>query len=177
MSDVYAGSFKAKGRRSIRLQDYDYTHAGAYVVTICTWRRVCLFGSILEGKMLLSPSGVVVREEWLRAAKIRRGVRLDSFVIMPNHLHGIIVLSGSDFIHGSITKARRSFRSPGSLGSIVAAFKQAVTIRLQRFGVSPEQKVWQRNYFERVIRNEAELFRFRRYIAENPQRWAGRPEA
>jgi putative transposase len=174
MSDVYAGNFKEIGRRSIRLQSYDYTSAGAYFVTICTWRRACLFGSILEGRSLLSPSGAVVREEWLRAAEIRRGVRLDSFVIMPNHLHGILVLSGSGFIHGSVTRAGGTFRRPGSLGSIVAAFKQAVTIRLRRLGESSRQ-IWQRNYFERVIRNEAELFRLRRYIAENARRWVGTP--
>jgi len=176
MSDVHAGNFKEIGRRSIRLQNYDYTSAGAYFVTICTWRRACLFGSILEGRSLLSPRGVVVREEWLRTAEIRRGVQLDNFVIMPNHLHGILVLSGSSFTHGSVTRAGCTFRRPGSLGSIVAAFKQAVTIRLRRLGESSRQ-IWQRNYFERVIRNEAELFRLRRYISENPRRWVGTPAA
>lgn len=160
------------GRRSTRLANYDYTRAGAYFVTICTWRRECLFGKVVDGTMRLSVSGQVVEEEWLRTGSLRSGVDLDSFVVMPNHLHAVLHLNGQTSSRRDFTSPRvYASRAPGSLGSVIAGFKQAVTLRLKRSEGVISQRLWQRNYYERVIRNEADLYEVRRYIRMNPQRW------
>jgi REP element-mobilizing transposase RayT len=164
------------GRRTARLPQYDYTRTGAYFVTVCTWHRACLFGEIVDERVRLSPEGEVVHEEWRRTALIRPGVELDAFIVMPNHLHGVILLPGSDISHNRTgSRQGRAFRASGSLGSVVAGFKQAVTLRLRRLEdpiAKRVKRVWQRNYYEHVVRTEAELSHVRRYIEENPRRWA-----
>jgi REP-associated tyrosine transposase len=161
------------GRRSTRLAAYDYRRPGAYFVTICTWRRGHLFGEVVDGRMRLSVAGKAVEEEWLRTGRLRAGLDLDSFVVMPNHLHGIILFQGpANPEQDSVSQGTYVSRSPGSLGSVVAGFKQAVTLRLRRREGVNLHRVWQRNYYEHVIRNELELNKVRRYIDENPLRWA-----
>ncbi len=116
-------------RRSIRLKGYDYSQVGAYFVTICTRDKKCLFGRIVDGKMVLNGFGEVARDEWNETTNIRRNVELDEYVVMPNHLHGIIVVTNS---HGG-TRPRafmvESFGKPvpGSLPTIVRGYKAAVT--------------------------------------------------
>jgi putative transposase len=106
-------------RRSIRLKGYDYTQTRTYFVTICTWQRACLFGDVVEGEMRLSPLGQLVHEEWMRSIDIRKEIRLyaDEFVIMPNHVHGIVWIVGADgnrhlfqLIRGMRTAATRITR-------------------------------------------------------------------
>jgi len=170
-----AGWLMRTGRRTTRLQHYDYTRAGAYFVTICTWQRAHLFGQIVGGKIELSPRGEVVSEEWLRSARIRPEVELDSFVVMPNHLHGIVCLDGRGTPAGSrIPRSSHPHRESASLSSLIAGFKQAVTLRGRRTQDASGQRLWQRNYYEHVIRTEAELSAVRRYIEENPLRWRQR---
>jgi len=160
-------------RCTARLPQYDYTRAGAYFVTVCTWRRACLFGEIVGERVRLSPEGECVREEWLRTELIRPGIEVDDFIVMPNHLHGVILLPGSNTSHNRTSSLQgRAFRASGSLGSVVAGFKQAVTLRLRRLEPPMGKRIWQRNYYERVVRTEAELSHIRRYIEENPRRWA-----
>jgi REP element-mobilizing transposase RayT len=163
------------GRRSIQLAHFDYTRPGAYFVTICAYHRLDLFGSVEGGRVALWPVGEVVREEWLRTAIIRPEVGLDEFVIMPDHIHGIIVIRERFAGHSSTSVgAHRDGplrRKPKSLGSIVSGFKGAVTRRARQMGGDPELRIWQRNYYDRIIGSEAELNAVRRYIRTNPERW------
>ena len=163
-------------RRSIRLPGYDYTQAGAYFVTVVTADRACLFGEVVDGTMVLSAFGQIVREEWLRTADLRSNVRLDAFVVMPNHLHGIIWIV-DDAVGArrrrAPTDTSEQFGKPvaGSIPTIVRSTKSAVTKRINRMRQSPGERVWQRNYYEHIIRDENSLQRIRQYIHDNPAHW------
>jgi len=163
--------------RSTRLPDYDYAQSGAYFVTICTQGRMCLFGEVVDGKMQLNEFGLMVQEEWLRTESIRAEVELDVFVVMPNHFHGVVVITTpAPHIGGTSesvgTHGRASLRrAPKSLGSLVAGFKSVVTKRINQLRNTPGIPVWQRNYYERVVRNERELDVIRQYIVDNPAKW------
>jgi len=169
-------------RRSIRLKGYDYTQPGAYFVTICTRDRTHLFGHVVDGAMELSPYGEIVREEWFRTAVVRPCVRLheNEFTVMPNHVHGILWIVGdpvgatgpvapttmtTDDVH------RPHGPASGSIGAIMAQFKSVVTKRINIARRSPGASVWQRNYYEHIIRNDRALHAIRRYIVDNPRRW------
>ena len=168
-------------RRSIRLRGYDYTQPGAYFVTICTHNRELLFGRVVDGEMVLNAYGEIVWEEWFKTAQVRPYVELfaDEFVVMPNHIHGVV------WIVGDMVGAQRRCAptkpkpggvtpnnvAPGSLGAIIRAFKSAVTRRINQMRGTPGARVWQRNYYEHIIRNDRALNAIRRYIAENPLRW------
>ncbi|PSQ80391.1 MAG: transposase [Bacteroidetes bacterium QS_1_65_9] len=176
------------GRRSIRLDDYDYRNAGAYFVTICTDDKRLLFGEVVRGRIRLSSCGRVAVDEWHRTEQLRDNVALDAFVVMPNHVHGIIVITENasnnerrGMMHRAPTTddaskndkntARREFGRPqaGSLGRIVGTYKVAVTRRCRR--ECRRDFAWQRNYYERILRDRRELHLTRRYIASNPQQW------
>ncbi len=175
-------------RRSIRLANYDYTQAGAYFVTICAHERVHWFGDVLDGQIRLSACGVVVAECWEAIPQHLQHVELDAFVVMPNHVHGIFAVSVVGATHASPsgaappTRRRATHASPlrwkasgpisRSVGAIVGSFKAAVTKRINATGNTPGALVWQRNYYEHVIRSDDELNRIRDYIATNPQRWS-----
>lgn len=163
-------------RHSIRLKGYDYSKAGAYFVTVCAWNRECLFGDVAGGEIRLNEYGTVVVEEWQRSGTIRKEIVLDVFVVMPNHIHGIIMISDDN--HGSVGVTGRSplqIRPHGpskrSLGSFFAGFKSSVTKRINELRDNPECPVWQRNYYDHVIRTEDSLNRIRDYIHYNPARW------
>ena len=182
-------------RRSIRLPVWDYRQAGAYFVTLVTYDRGTLFGQVVNGEMVLSPFGRVAATMWQRLPSHFSCVRLDEFVVMPNHLHGIIWLVNASGGRGeaSSTETRQSESSmpgegegqcaairrmphpckmqPGSLGAIMGNFKSVATRRINRMRHTPNALVWQRNYYERIIRNERELDAIRRYILDNPNRW------
>jgi putative transposase len=162
-------------RRSVRLMGYDYAQEGAYFVTICTQNRTCLFGEVVNSEMRLTDFGAVAQTEWLRTAELRSNVALDAFVVMPNHVHGVVVIVGDE--EGTARRAptikAEQFGKPahGSLPTIVRAFKSAVTKRINEMRGTPGASVWQSRYYEHVIRNEDELHRVRRYIIDNPLRW------
>lgn len=167
-------------RRSIRLPEYDYTLSGAYFVTICTHNRESLFGRVVDGKMLLNEYGKIVCEEWFRTAEVRRNVELleGEFVVMPNHVHGIIWIVDAGNGVGAQRRCAPTPRgitpnnvAPGSLGAIVRAFKSTVTRRINELRNTPGGRVWQRNYYEHIIRTERALNAIRRYIRDNPRRW------
>ena len=165
-------------RRSIRLKGYDYTRPGAYFVTICTHDRICLFGDVVNGRMELNEYGQIVREEWFRSAEIRREIELypDEFVVMPNHLHGIVWIVPVGAMGPSPQPERpESTRphgpAPRSLASFVGGFKSAVTRQINLRRGTPGARVWQRNYYEHIIRNGRALNAIRRYIRYNPLRW------
>ena len=174
-------------RRSIRLPGFDYTRPGAYCVTICTHQRECTLGQIEDGKMILNIYGQIAHEEWVRSAVIRHEIQLDEFIVMPNHLHGIVIItddaSGATHsvgAHGFVGATGRSplrmqtmrpGPPPKSLGSFIAGFKSAATQRINALRGTPGLPVWQHNYYEHVIRNEDEWNEIRTYIAENPLKW------
>ena len=167
---------QARRRRSIRLLGYDYAQAGWYFVTICTWGKLCVLGQVGDGVMRLNEIGGVVQEEWLRTAAIRQEVELDVFQIMPNHIHGIVAITRSaDQPVGAHGRAPLR-RAPKSLGALVAGFKSAATKTINQLRATPGNPVWQRNYYEHVIRNEKALNRIRQYILDNPAKWDEDPE-
>ena len=163
-------------RRSIRLPGYDYAQAGAYFVTICTYNRDCLLGEILGSEMSLTRSGEVVLECWNDLPNHYSYVEIDEFVVMPNHVHGIMVLSDQQRKNpnaqnvGAGLKPAPTKRHP--LPEIVRAFKTFSSRRINERRGSPGLPLWQRNYYERVIRNERELDAIRQYIVDNPAKWA-----
>jgi len=163
---------KIHHRRSIRLKGYDYTLAGAYFVTIVAWQREMLFGEIVDGKMILSEFGEIVREEWERTAIVRPNVELGEYVVMPNHFHGILI-----FIDDIVGATRRvaptkTTLQSGSLGAVMAQFKSIVTKRINGLRNVTGFPIWQRNYYERIIRDEREMDGIHRYIESNPSMWA-----
>jgi len=176
-------------RHSIRLKGYDYAQPGAYFVTIVTWQRECLFGKIVDGVMQVNDWGNLAQNEWHRLVYRFNNVQFDEFVVMPNHVHGIVVIldRGMDESVG----ARQEKPSPisesplasplpnghpfgvlsGSLGAIVGAFKSTTTRWVNGIRRTPGAPLWQRNYYEHVIRNESEWARIRQYIQSNPTQW------
>ena len=164
-------------RRSVRLRDYDYSQAGLYFVTICTFQQLCLFGDIRAGEVILSELGKLVQDLWLRIPVLRAKSELDAFVLMPNHLHGIIQVGENAVEERRANRSRGTGASKttlpaGSLGATIGQFKSAVTKQSRALTCPPTSPIWQRNYYEHVIRNEGTLNDIRRYILQNPARWA-----
>jgi REP element-mobilizing transposase RayT len=236
-------------RRSIRLKGYDYTQPGAYFITICTHGRECLFGEIINGEMHLNEAGQIVVQTWQDLPNHISNVQLDAFVVMPNHVHGIIIITDRAGVVGTGSEPARttmgsgsavdsdstpgpgsaggagSTAGPGSVGvgsvgagsepapttttapgsaagsgpttgsgpvgagsepaptepaptrssyglpEIVRQFKTFSARRINELRGTPGTPVWQRNYYEHIIRDEFSLSRIRQYIAENPARW------
>jgi REP element-mobilizing transposase RayT len=167
-------------RHSTRLKEYDYSQTGGYFATICTHHRQCLFGDVVQGKIILNPFGKIVEEEWQRTKQMRQGVDLDIFIVMPNHIHGIVILMGSPMfanrrgtMHRAPTPQFEQFGRPttNSIPTIIRGIKSSVTQRINIFRGTPGQPVWQRNYYEHIIRNEIDLEEIREYIQNNPLKW------
>jgi REP element-mobilizing transposase RayT len=168
-------------RRSVRLKGYDYTQAGAYFVTIVTQDRACLFGEVVDGAMRLNEYGEIIRDEWVKSATLRPRVTLDEFAVMPNHIHGIITLADSNRQdtwagRGTLQRAPTVEQSgkptSDSVPTIIRLFKAATTKRINDLRGTPGTSVWQRNYYEHIIRDDKSLNRIRQYIRDNPLRWA-----
>ena len=159
-------------RRSIRLAQPIYV-GGSFFVTICTRDRARILGSVMQGMVALSPVGCLVREEWLRTPVIRLGVTLGEWVIMPDHVHGIVHLPHADWA-GALPEDRPGYLKR-SLSSLIGGFKSACTRRYIRLSHGTPGSMWQRNYYERVIRDQEELDLIAAYIISNPIRWATRP--
>jgi putative transposase len=168
-------------RRSIRLPAYDYTQAGAYFVTICTQNRECVFGEVIQGQMVLNARGQMVESVWRQLPQHYPRVEVDTFVVMANHVHGIIVLVGAGLVGAGPRACPDSGRPQGvaptmSLPDVIHRFKSLTTARYRR-GVLQDGwqpfpgRLWQRNYYEHIVRNEEELDRVRQYIIDNPSRW------
>jgi len=160
-------------RRSIRLQGYDYAQNGAYFVTICVQHRECLFGEIVDDELRLNDAGRMVKRWWVELGNKFPSVEMDEFVVMPNHFHGIIVIVGAD-LRVRPDSADLCVRP---IPEIIQWFKTMTTneyirgVKQYGWALFPGQ-LWQRNYYERVIRNEEELRRVRQYITDNPAQWA-----
>ena len=157
-------------RRSIRLAGYDYSQPGAYFVTLVTHQRQCLLGQIINGEMHLSAMGQIADEHWRAIPDHFPQVELGTYIIMPNHIHGIIIIHSSPAV-GALQWDAPTPNGPrrGSLGAILGAHKMSVTRRIQREW--NETSVWQRNYYEHILHNEKEWQRIAAYIENNPSRW------
>ena len=226
LARLYGVTIKAftQGRRTVRLPAYDYSSDGAYFITICAQNRMCLFGDVIDGEMALNQYGKIVEQELLRTPEIRKEVSLDVWMIMPNHIHAIVIINGSGDVgahghaplrgcadengaHGRAPRRgcaddngahgraplrgcadengahghaplrnQRLYRKPKSLASLIAGFKSAVTTRINGMRDTPGQPVWQRNYWEHIIRNDNTHETIRRYVLENPRHWASDEE-
>jgi putative transposase len=172
-------SLNKHGRRSTRLKDYDYSREGAYFITICAQNRKSFFGEIIEGEMLLNDAGSMIREWWLRLSDKCQLVETDEYVIMPNHLHGIVLIVGADQrVRPPKNNEGEHVGSPlrPSLSQVIQWFKTMTTNDYIK-GVKNkgwpafEGRLWQRNYYDHIIRNESELNQIRRYIIDNPEAW------
>ncbi len=209
-------------RQSIRLRGYDYSLAGLYFLTLCAQGRRCLFGDVVNGTMRLNALGEIIVGEWMHTADIRPEMKLDAFVVMPNHLHGLVWIIDLGGAHGGaspdapIDTAGASVgahgrapanvpanaptdavrvceaitptdtagtsvvgahgraplhRRPRSLGSFVAGFKSATTKRINVARGMPGHPVWQRNYWDHIVRSDHDGDQIREYIQHNPSRW------
>lgn len=145
-------------RKSPRLQSYDYSQSGAYFVTICTHQREMLFGTINDQQMHPNHYGIIASECWSAIPEHYPAVDLDAFVIMPNHVHGILVLTGDN----------QGFKTV--LGRVINGYKGAVTARIRQHANS-KIPVWQGRYHDHIIRNEKSLNHIRQYVLSNPQLW------
>jgi len=161
-------------RRSMRLQGYDYRQSGAYFVTICTYQRQNRFGTVTDGNMVLSQWGEIVNDEWRRTATVRANVELDAYVIMPNHLHGVILIVEDTRANKSANEYQNANlqNTAGSLGQIIGHFKSIATKRIRSVAATREAPVWQRGFYEHIIRNQESLNEIRAYIISNPGRWS-----
>jgi len=163
-------------RRSIRLRGYDYTRPAAYFLTLCVKNRECLFGEIAAGVMRLNEYGLIVAEKWRWMQTQFRYVQMDAYVVMPDHFHGILRIiddhrRGDSRIAPTIVRPMVSNGETKTLGRLVGAFKTVTTKHINIVRNTPGITVWQRNYYERIIRNDGELNRIRGYIENNPGRW------
>jgi putative transposase len=163
-------------RRSIRLRNYDYSQSGIYFVTLCTYQRQCLFGQISDGKMELNELGEIVQSEWLRSPEIRREIALDEWVVMPNHLHGIVMITRpdepQDFNKYPLPPQGLPIQmKPRSLSSLIVGFKSATTRQINHCRSALGTPVWQRNYYENIVRDQRSLQNFCKYIRNNPKSW------
>jgi putative transposase len=149
-------------RRSIRLPDFDYSQAGAYFVTISVHQHLRCLGQVHDGKMRLSQAGLIVQRSWLDLPQHYTNVTLDVYCIMPDHFHGLVVLTDADSFPPG--------KQPG-LQEIVRAFKSFSARRINALQGTAGIPFWQRNYFEHIVRNEEELVIIREYILSNPLRW------
>lgn len=160
-------------RKSIRLSGYDYTQMGAYFITICTEDRCPLFGKINNGQMLLNPFGQIAQQCWFEIPNHFPHADVGEFVVMPDHIHGVIFITDDSGIGSRVgaknfSPLQRPTGTSKTIGSIVRGFKIGVTKQINAIYQTPGAKIWQRNYWERVIRDEQELARIEKYIRENP---------
>jgi len=171
-------------RRSIRLKSHDYSQTGAYYVTVCAQNRDCVFGKIVDAQMILHDAGRMVQSVWDELPAYYPGVQTDSFVVMPNHFHGIILLTGTNVGAGpracpnqDTEKGQpRRVAPTTSLPDVMYGFKSMTTTHY-RYGVKEQgwppfqKRLWQRNYYDHIIRDDFEMNRIQEYIAKNPTRW------
>jgi putative transposase len=156
-------------RKRLRLPTRDYSQAGSYFMTICTHEKKCVLGSVGSARVQLSRIGEIVRATWNALPERFPRVVLDELVIMPNHLHAILILVGGVNMSKMPATGRAAH---ASLADVIGAFKSISTIHVNRLLNSKGSPLWQRSYFEHVIRNGEDLKNIQRYILENPLRWS-----
>ena len=186
-------------RRSIRYQGYDYSQTGSYFLTLCCYGHQCLFGYVANGIMVLNKFGMIAREEWIKSAEIRQEIRLHEFVVMPNHVHGIVEIIGvgatgwspkhnmtiqniNDNGRGDLSVAQNNGEGDQpvaptgpqsrSIGAMIGGYKSSVTAKINKLRNTQREPVWQRNFYDHVIRDEESHQNIRDYICNNPVNWS-----
>ena len=178
---IYSKMHGYVNRPSIRLKDYDYSKAGAYFITICVQNREHLLGAIENNEMKLNEAGRIAYNEWIKTPEMRPTIELDAFVIMPNHIHGILIINDPDTGRGTMHRAPtgnrnnqvEQFGKPTSntIPTIIRGYKSSVTKQINILCNKPGMPFWQRNYYEHIIRSREELNRINEYIINNPAKW------
>ncbi len=159
-------------RRSLRLKGYDYAQPGYYYITICAQNRECLFGDITNSHMHLNDPGKIINRIWKEIPQFYKGIGIDEYVIMPNHIHGIIIIENGNPIGQA--------QGPAPTITLPDLIKRYKTLTTRKYidGVRSnswkpfKKRLWQRNYYEHIIRNDIELDEIRKYITDNPAKWA-----
>jgi len=151
-------------RQSIRLKGYDYSNEGAYFVTIVAWQRGLLFGEIVNEMMILNKLGEIVADKWQWLETQYDYVELGAWIVMPNHFHGVLIIRRGDSRIAPTQKIK-------PLGRLIGVFKTVSTKHINLLRNTEGQIVWQRNYYEHIIRNEREWDNIHRYIESNPSMW------
>ncbi|TVM04308.1 MAG: transposase [Candidatus Brocadia sp. WS118] len=160
-------------RRSIRLKEYDYSKAVAYFITICTHNKECILGDVIHGEMRSNEYGMIVENEWVKTAEIRSNIIIDKYIVMPNHVHGIIIIqdNGRDTVHRVPTFEQFGRPTSNSISTIIRSFKAVTKKRINEIRKSYGKAVWQSRFYEHIIRNEKNLNQIREYIINNPLQW------
>ena len=162
--------------KSNRLQNYDYSQAGYYFVTICTQDRINYFGKIERQLMHLNEIGEIVKNQWVWLSTQYDYVELDTYIVMPNHLHGIVIIRDDrrhrDKYRRCGSRTAPTEGKPKSLGRLIGAFKTTSTKHINIYRGTPGAKLWQRSFYDHIIRNEKSLDNIRVYIRSNPLKWA-----
>ncbi|WP_445768084.1 transposase [Rheinheimera sp.] len=148
-------------RQSIRLRGYDYSQPGHYFLTICCYQKQAVFGDVCQQQVQLNCFGEIAKKHWLNLTEQYSSIKLHEFVIMPNHMHGII----------EITAQQPATIGNTVLGQIIRSYKASVTSAIRHKTQSQQYAVWQRNYYEHIIRSEASLLAITQYIRDNPKKW------
>ncbi len=176
-------------RRTIRLHGYDHSQPGAYFITVCTHGKQSLYGEIVEGQRRMNDAGQLVHACWYGLGRRYSGIDLDAFIVMPNHIHGIIQITDVGAIHelptpglvanevGAIHESPlrgmdRKRRRRMQLAKVIGYFKMNTAKQINARRGTPGTALWQRNYYEHIIRNDGELDKICEYISTNPLRWA-----
>jgi len=166
--EKYQNKYRIK---SARLEGYNYANAGMYSITICTANREHYFGEIIEGKMHLSEIGKIAQSEWFKTLEIRpdMNLQLDAFVVMPNHIHGIIIIGENEFNDDCDDEYKNKFAPQSkNLASIIRGYKSSVTKQARILGVDFN---WQSRFYEHIIRSDREYKRISEYNINNPAKW------
>lgn len=157
---------------STRIPEFDYSSESYYFITICSFQKQQKFSEIKNGNIYLNEIGKIIKKEWLNTEQIRDNVIMDDYVIMPNHIHGIIVLNSHLCAEKTTWRVVSTTLKSSSLGSIVGQIKSITTKRIRKLTNNPEIKIWQPRFYEHIIRNDKELFEIRTYIKNNPLKWS-----
>ncbi|MCM0588870.1 MAG: transposase [Gloeotrichia echinulata DVL01] len=172
-------------RRSIRLKGYDYTQTGAYFITICTKKRQCLFGNVVQGEMQLNSLGYIAFNCWQTIPDHFPHIELDTFVVMPNHIHGILIITDNPVgLRHCLALNQHSEGNPekfgkpvgGSISTVIGSYKSIVSKRINIIWQTKGQSIWQRNFYEHIGREQKSIDHIREYIVNNPLCWADDPE-
>ena len=169
-----------KERINLRLRDYDYSQRGGYFVTVCVKNMECVLGKVVNEKMELSRTGEIASKYWMDISNHFNSVEIDEFVVMPNHVHGIIMINGlvgAGFTPahaarnlGKLVENWATARVSPTLSQVIGSYKSLTTNKVHNENLH-NGKLWQRSFYDRVIRSDEELNRVREYILNNPVKW------
>jgi len=179
-AELYKNKFRPE---SARLKGWDYSWPGYYFITICTKNSECCFGNVEDKQMKLNYLGEIAKQEWLKSSEIRKEIELDEFIVMPNHIHGIVIITDTigtdarpcvctkDVETSEISGTGIAYRVPKSISSFIAGYKSTVTKQVNEIRKTPGMPLWQPRFHDRIIRDEVELYNVINYIKNNPAKW------